>query len=151
MKKDKVLKIVTFLVLTIFVLSMGVMSFAKQIEPDHINWDYLHTCGYVFEESEDDYGVFICGGSTTVGSQRYAVVLVELLQLNFVDNEISWDTYYSFGEEDYASALVEEEVEVEPGYTYRLRITHQVKDMSGDLLEEYVHYSVMKVITGTNN
>lgn len=144
MKKDKVLKIVTFLVLTIFMLSLGVMSFAKQIEPDHVNWDHLHSCGYIFEESEDDYGVFICGGSTTTSIDKYSVVLVELLQLQFVNEEAVWEPYYSFGDEDIGIALAEEEVEVDTDYTYRLRITHQVKDASGDLLEEYVHYSATK-------
>ena len=147
MKRKVVLKIVTFIVLNIFIFTLGAVSFAKIIPPDNINWNHFNSCGILFEESDDNYPYFYCGGSTSVPAGENAYVLIELQKLTDDPDEVIWETVYSLSDEDHGIALAEDEVEAEAHKTYRLKVTHQAKTFSGDVLEQYVHYSRTIVIT----
>ena len=136
MKKQISSKVAIFVILGVLVLSIGAVSFAS------VMWTHLVTCGYAFAKddslSTSAYDVVTCGASTTTSTGKYAYAKYQLQQLQ---SSGTWKNYYSNDDLDYVIAGVSDSIQVTPGYTYRLRITHQVQDANGNVLEEYIHNS----------
>lgn len=137
MNKQLSLKVVTFALLSIFILSLGAGSFAKMKEPDSINWTYINVCSYGFEHSDISSTALYCSGTTTTCSQKNAYVKVVLQQYK----NGSWKTYATLTDEGYMGAAIDDDIEVATGYTYRLKITHEARTTSGTTVETYTQYS----------
>ena len=149
MKKQMVLKITSFATLLVFIFSLGSMSMAKKVEPDGINWSYIVDCAYSFyatNTTPSNYWIQY-SGSTSVGSTRNAYVKATVQK--FGDSG-SWEDFASVSDEGYAICGAEDDVKLDPGYTYRLKINHKAKTTSGTLLESYTHYSSNNIIVLPN-
>ena len=136
MNKQTFLKFIAFAVLNVFIISSGVASFAAIREPDaEIQWSHINTCGNLFEKvsSTSDYDIFGCGGSTTVAVNKYAYVKVEL---KYLSNGV-WKNFHTWEDKHHMTAAVDETIQVEPGYTYKLVLTHKAYDANDNLLETY--------------
>ena len=75
MKKTILLKIVTLVILNVFVISLGLTTFATTDSAIMPRWSYLGQCGYSFEiwEETDNYDVLLCGGDvSTTNPNHYA-------------------------------------------------------------------------------
>ncbi len=77
-------------------------------------------------------------GDTTVRPGYYAGVFVELQQYNG-----GWNTIKTWTDTGDAFANVETEYYVEPGYSYRLKLTHSAYTTSWTLVESFVKYSTV--------
>ena len=140
MTQNLVLKVVTFAVLCIFMLSLGINCFAAQKPVDSINWTYLINCDYDFDivATDETYKYFDIMGGTTTGSPRNGYVKVELQQYK----NGGWNTIYTLTDEDYMAAAVEDDYYAAPiHYTYRLKITHKAKTTGGTTLETFTQTS----------
>lgn len=140
MTKNVALKIATLVMLSILLISMGVTSFAINKEKEETRWSYLLSTAYDFElnSSTETKKYFYMAGSTTTGSPRNAYVKVELQRYK----NGGWSTIHTISDEGYTLAGAEElNYEVAYNYTYRLKLTHQAKDQSGNVLETYTYYS----------
>lgn len=127
-----VLKILVLTVLSVMLLSLGMISTASSIQP---RWSYISSVAYLFEKDQvlADYDILACGGDTTVAGTRYAYVKVEL---QYLRNGV-WTNYAVWEDEGRAGAGVEEYIRVTPGYTYRLLTTHKAMDANGNVLETF--------------
>lgn len=139
MSKNLVSKIVVFVILSVFVFALGINSFAKVIQPDGMNWSHLLTTSYNFQlnsqDTTDKY--FYLAGTTTVSSNKKAYVKVELQRYT-----TKWETVYTIWDEDEQIAAIDSDDHPEDKYyTYRLKITHKAKTMSGSTLETFTDYS----------
>jgi len=153
MKNQIVARIIAMAMVSMFMLAIGVTCFAALPGGGgdaSINWTYLNDCAYSFyissSTSTNDY--IMCGGSTGVPSGKYAYVKVELQQYSGG----SWSTYATLTDKGYMLAGVEEPIQVDPGYTYRLRITHEARNtLNGSAIETYTHNSAGTIVSLPRN
>lgn len=139
MKKQILLKILALVVLNVFVMSLGMTTFAATQPTVSPRWSTLISCSYLFEldESLQYYDVVACGGATVVGSNIYGYVKVELERL--VNG--TWKNFATWEDQDHMGVTIEEYVAVTPGYSYRLHVTHKALDANDNVLETYSYYS----------
>ncbi|MBQ7821901.1 MAG: hypothetical protein IJ391_06435 [Clostridia bacterium] len=93
-------------------------------------------------------GKLYCYGETQADPIYYDVgVLVELQQYDG-----GWNTIKSWVDIGNGWAIVSEYYYVEPGYSYRLKLTHYAYDIdTGDVVEKIEDYSVgVRYTTGSN-
>jgi hypothetical protein len=133
MKKQISLKVASITILSVLILAIGATCFASTM------WTHLNSCSYVFFKSNTytDYDTIDYGGSTTTGTGKYAYVYVEMQQLK----NGSWKYFASMNDLDYMIAGCEDDIAVDPGYTYRLKIVHKALDEDNHVLETHTHYS----------
>ena len=139
MKKQILFKILALVVLSVILLSIGVISVAAEGENISPRWTYISSTGYLFEKDQEleDYDILACGGNTVAsGTNRYAYVKV---QLQYLNNNGSWVNFATWEDQTRIGALVEEYIQVTPGYTYRLLLTHKVLDANGNVLETFTN------------
>lgn len=145
MNKKILLKVISLVVLNVFIISSGISTFAAIKEPDSINWSYLHSCGHYFQlkESYENVDVFACEGSTTCAPsyQAYVKVQVQYLTTN------GWEDYLYMEDTGYGNASTYRDVVVMTGYTYRLYLTHKVLNSSGVVLETFGPYESDNYLT----
>lgn len=136
MKKQMLFKIVTLTIISIMLLSVGVVSVAAFPETISPRWAYISSTAYLFDKDQEltNYDIFGIGGNTTVPSGYYAYVKVELQYLNSNGRWVNFDTWEDEGR---TNALVEEYIRVTPGYSYRLLLTHKCLDANGNVLETF--------------
>lgn len=133
MKNNLLNRIVALVAMTVVLVSSGLTTFAA--DPIMPRWSILAVCDNMFTKEYEyaDYDIFGCGGATSVPSGYYAYVYVELQCL--VNG--SWRYYDSWEDSGYVSAIVEEYIEVTPGYSYQLLITHEARNANGVTLETF--------------
>lgn len=145
MSKKILFKVITLVVLNVFIVSLGITSFATEVEPYSLNWSYLHSCDHYFQlkESYENVDKYVCAGSTTCAPyyQAYVKVQVQYLTSN------GWDDYLYMEDTGDGDASVYREVVVMPGYTYRLYLTHKVLDSDGNVLETFGPYESDNYLT----
>ena len=133
------------IVLSVFLLSIGVTTFAAVRETVSPRWTYLMGTANLFdkEATYTDYDIVACGGTTTTPQNINACVEVEL---QYLENG-TWKRFAFWEDYGHMGAAVEEYVRVRPGYTYRLVLTHQAYDRNGNLLETFNDISDYYVVS----
>ena len=136
MKKQILFKIITLTIISTILLSIGVVSVAALPETISPRWSYISSTAYLFDKDQvlANYDILGVGGNTMVPSGYYAYVKV---QLQYLNNSGNWVNFATWEDEGRTSALVEEYVQVTPGYTYRLKLTHKCLDANGNVLETF--------------
>ena len=135
MKKQMLLKLVIVVVLNVMILSIGVVSTAAMKDPASIQWTYIDSTSYLFDKDQElaNYDILACGGITTVSGLKTAYVKVEL---EYLDGT-TWKNFDTWIDQGRTGAGVEEYVQVTPGYSYRLKLTHKALDANGNVLETF--------------
>lgn len=138
MKKQMLFKSLVLVVLSVMFLAVGVTSMAAVPETIQPRWTYISSTGYLFDIDQElaNYDIFAIGGDTTVPSSRYAYVKVEL---QYVNSSGRWVSFRTWEDQGRGAALVEEYIQVTPGYTYRLLLTHKAMDANGNVLETFTN------------
>lgn len=140
MKKQLLLKIVALITVNVMIISLGLTTLAANNESAETyvtpRWSTLSMCAYLFDKDQvlEDYDIFACGGSTSVPLHYYAYVKVELQYLNRNGNWINFDSWEDQG---HMEAVVEKYIQVMPGYSYRLLLTHKALDGNGNVIETF--------------
>lgn len=136
MKKQILFKVITSTMISVILLSFGVVSAAALPETISPRWSYISSTAYLFDKDQvlADYDILGIGGNTTVPSNLYAYVKV---QLQYLNNNGNWVNFGTWEDQGRASAALEEYVRVTPGYTYRLKLTHKCLDANGNVLETF--------------
>lgn len=145
MNKKILLKVISLVVLNVFMISSGISTFAAIKEPDSINWSYLNSCGHYFQvhASYDNVDIFACEGSTTCNPKYKAYVKV---QVQYATSN-GWEDYLYMEDTGYGNGSVYREVAVMPGYTYRLYLTHKVLNSNDVVLETFGPYESDNYLT----
>lgn len=145
MNKKILLKVISLVVLNVFIISSGISTFAAIKEPDSINWSYLHSCAHAFELAESTASIdkFLCGADTTCAPSYKAYVKV---QVQYLTSD-GWEDYLYMEDLDYGVATCERTVAVMPGYTYRLYLTHKVLNSNDVVLETFGPYESDNYLT----
>lgn len=135
MKKQMILKLIIVVVLNVMILSIGTASMAAVKDPILTRWSHISSTSYLFDKDQEleNYDILACGGITTVPSTKYAYVKVDL---EYLDGN-TWKNFATWTDQGRVSAGVEEYVQVTPGYTYRLKLTHKALDANGNVLETF--------------
>lgn len=145
MNKKILFKVISLVVLNVFMISTGISTFAAIKEPDSINWSYLHSCSHYFEveETHENVDIYLCEASTCCAPQYQAYVKVQVQYLT----SNGWEDYLYMEDTDYANVIVSRKVAVMPGYTYRLYLTHKVLNSNGAVLETFGPYESDNYLT----
>lgn len=145
MSKKILFKVITLVVLNVFIISAGISTFAAIKEPDSINWSYLNSCSHYFqvEETHENVDIFLCEASTCCPLKYKAYVKVQVQYLT----SNGWEDYLYFEDTDDGAAIASRNVAVMPGYTYRLYLTHKVLNSNGAVLETFGPYESDNYLT----